>query len=297
VTDHLVAGTYGEALDVPVAHQRLPGLGLGEPAVEAHRLHEAGQLGRGGDVGAHDAARSQCAGGGVDALPGSQHVQDHPVVALPRGRELLGEVAEAQGPGRVGLPVRGTEELGDVAAGDVGELLAALVGRELAVGTDGAQERAGERTRADPGLDDVGAGEDVGHGHDLRGVLGVDHGGTARHRHHELREQRAEDEVLAAGRRRDREALLTADQVVVGHPAAVGVERLVGLEADVVLASLGVDQAHPFAGTQGPAVDAGPGFRRDVAVGGVSRGHRGTLLSPVGHWRNARSTSAVDRTP
>ena len=54
------------------------------------------------------------------------------------------------------------EELGDVAPGDVGELLAPLVGRHPARRADGAQQRAGQRPGADAGLDDVGAGEDVG---------------------------------------------------------------------------------------------------------------------------------------
>ena len=56
---------------------------------------------------------------------------------------------------------------------------------------------------ADAGLDDVGAREDVGHRDDLGGVLGVDDRGAARHRDHELAEQRPEDEVLAARGRGD----------------------------------------------------------------------------------------------
>jgi hypothetical protein len=49
------------------------------------------------------------------------------------------------------------------------------------------------------GLDHAGAGEDVGHGHDLAGVLGIDHCRAARHREHVVAEQRTDREVLDAG--------------------------------------------------------------------------------------------------
>ena len=50
----------------------------------------------------------------------------------------------------------------------------------------------GQRARADARLDDPGAGEDVGHRDDLRGVLGVDHRGAAGHREHVVGQQRAQ---------------------------------------------------------------------------------------------------------
>ena len=153
------------------------------------------------------------------------------------------------------------EELGDVAAGDVGELLAALERQHPPVRSDGPQQRAGQRAGADARLDHVRAGEDVGHRDDLGGVLGVDHGRAARHRHHELRQQRPEDEVLPARRRRDGEALLAADEVVVLEVAAVAEEALARLEAEVVPAALRVDQPDPLALAQRTAVHAGPGLR------------------------------------
>ena len=142
-----------------------------------------------------------------------------------RGQALL-EVAEPQVPGRVGLALGGGEELVDVAPGDVRELLAELERRHAAPRSDGAQQRAGEGTRAGTGLDDARAGEDVGERDDLGGVLGVDHGRSARHGHHELVEQRAEDEVLPARGGDEREALLAADHVVVVEVALVGEEPL-----------------------------------------------------------------------
>jgi hypothetical protein len=65
---------------------------LGEPAVGPDRLGEAGQLRGGGDVGADDAAGPQRVGGGVQAGPGRQHVEDDPVAPVARRRQLLGQV-------------------------------------------------------------------------------------------------------------------------------------------------------------------------------------------------------------
>ena len=132
------------------------------------------------------------------------------------GQALL-EVAEAQVPRGVRLALGGVEELVDVALGDLGELLAQLEGRDLAPRADRAQQRAGQRTGARAGLDDAGAGEDVGQRDDLGGVLGVDHGRAARHRDHELVEQRAEHEVLPAGGRGHGEALVAADHARRGR--------------------------------------------------------------------------------
>ena len=78
VADHRVARADGEPLDVPVAHQRLPGLGLGEAAVQPHGLDEARQLRRGGDVRADDAAGPQRAGRGVEALPRARACRGSP---------------------------------------------------------------------------------------------------------------------------------------------------------------------------------------------------------------------------
>ena len=167
----------------------------------------------------------------------------------------------------MGLALGGVEELVDVAAGDVGELLAQLVRRHRAPRADGAQQRAGQRARAGAGLDDAGAGVDVGQRDDLGGVLGVDDGRAARHRDDELGEQRPEDEVLPAGRRGEREALLAADHLVVVEVALVGEEALAGDQLEVVLAALLVDQPHPLALAQGAAVDAGPGLGGDVGRG------------------------------
>ncbi len=61
--------------------------------------------------------------------------------------------------------------------------------------------RSSHRLRApepDPGLDHGRAREDVGLRNDLRGVLRVDDGGTARHGHHEVGEPRSHREVLEA---------------------------------------------------------------------------------------------------
>ena len=142
---------------------------------------------------------------------------------------------------------------------------------------DGPQQRAGQGAGADAGLHHGGAREDVGERDDLGGVLGVDHGRTAGHRHHELAEQRPEDEVLPAGRRRDRETLLAPDQVVVLEVALVREEPLAGHQLEVVLAALLVGQPDPLAGPERSPVDAGPRLR---ATSGSSASGMTATLEP-----------------
>ncbi len=180
----------------------------------------------------------------------------------------------------------------DVAAGDVGELLAPLVRRHPAVRADGPQQRAGQCAGADAGLDDVRAREDVGERDDLGGVLGVDDRGAARHRDDELREQRPEAEVLAARGRRDGEALLAADQLVVLDVAAVGEEALAGHELEVVPATLLVDQPDPLTDAQRSAVDAGPGLGGHVrCLLGVGGGGDFGSIGGLGHPRELSARS------
>ena len=161
----------------------------------------------------------------VEALPGREHVQDDPVdgAGLDRVGQRLDQVADGDRPGGV----LAAEEGPDVALGDVGEVLAALEGVQHARASPTARSSDMlSAPGADAGLDDAGAGEDVGHRDDLAGVLGVDHGGAARHRQHVVGEQRAQREVLDAGGVADRRAVGRADEVVVGEVAAVGVELL-----------------------------------------------------------------------
>ena len=220
--------------------------------------------------------------------------------ALAGRRQRLGEVADGEPPGRVARP-RGAEELGRRCA----RATSANSSRRSyddtrPCGPDRAQQRAGQRAGADAGLDDVRAGEDVGHRDDLGGVLGVDHRRAARHRDHELAEQRPEDEVLAARRRGDREALLAADQLVVVEVAAVGEEALARLEADVVPPALLVGQPHPLPRPQRAAVDAGPGLGRDVgsaASGGTRRRARRTCARTLGIGPAGRSARRVPERP
>jgi hypothetical protein len=174
--------------------------------------------------------------------------------------KLVGEVSDGEAP--CGM-VAG-EELGDVLPGHVGELLAPFVRRHPAVRPHRTEQGASERTGPDPGLDDVGAGEHVGHRHDLGGILGVDHGRAPRHGDDELGEQRAEDEVLPSRRRRDREPFLAPDQLVVVEVAAVGEEPLAGLETDVVPPSLAVGQPDPLPRPERAAMDTRPCLGRDV---------------------------------
>ena len=69
VAVHPVLRTHGEALEVPPAHERLPGGRLGEAAVRADALGDPAQLGRRGDVADEHAAGDERVGDGVEALP------------------------------------------------------------------------------------------------------------------------------------------------------------------------------------------------------------------------------------
>ena len=112
VADHLVARADREPLDVPVAHQRLPGLRLGEPAVRAQRLDGPAELGGGGDVGADEAARGRAPRPPRRRTPTARACRGRPGRRAGSSSQRLGEVADGELPGRV----LAAEELVDVAA-------------------------------------------------------------------------------------------------------------------------------------------------------------------------------------
>jgi len=208
--------------------------------VGTRRLGHPGELGDGGDITDEDTTGGQCAGDDIEALPGRQHVQDDPVdgARLDGLRQGFDQVADGDPPGWV----RTAEEALDVASRDVGEVLAAFEGVQVPLVAHGPQERHAQRPRAHAGFDHVGAGEDVGHGHDLTGVLGVDHSRAAGHGEHVVAEQRTDRQVLDAGGVLHGRAVRGADEVVVGQPAAVRVEVLARHEGDRVKSALGVGQ-------------------------------------------------------
>ncbi|EHM25979.1 hypothetical protein SPW_5597 [Streptomyces sp. W007] len=258
MADHPVVGADGEALHVPVADHRLPGLRFGEAADLADGLDGARELGGGGHVGAEDAAGHQGLGDGLQALPGGEHVQ-HDAVDVGVGEVVL-EVADGQLPGRV----RGAEVALDVLLGDLGEVLAALVGVQHALLADGAQQEGAERAGSDPGLHDAGAGEDVGEGQDLARVLGVDHGGAAGHGQDVVGEQGAQREIGDVSRGADNTALGSTDQLVVRERTLVGVEVLSGFEREGVVAALGVGELYLVPDLEGPTSAGGTGRFRHV---------------------------------
>ena len=196
VRDHAVVGPHREALHVPAAHHRLGRLRLGVLPGRADRLGDARELGDGRDVAEQHAAGLQRGRDDVDALPRREHVEHDAVDGCRAARlgQRLGQVAERDRP-VLGV---GAVEGRDVAARDLGELLAALEREEAARRADRAQQPERQRARADAGLDDGGAREDVGLREDLRGILRVDDRGAARHRHDEVAEQRTQGEVLDA---------------------------------------------------------------------------------------------------
>ena len=198
-----------------------------KPVCTRMRLHRAGQLGGGGDVAAEHPAGHQHVGQRRRRSPRARACPGRP--GRPGGGSVAGtldQIADPQLPGRVGP----AEEVLDVAAGDRGEVLAALVGDQPTGRSDRAQQVTGQRTRADPGLEHPGAGEDVGADQDLGRVLGVDHGRPARHLHGDLASSGRSARIRDAARRVHHHPLGPADQVVVRDPALGGVERAAGGE-------------------------------------------------------------------
>jgi hypothetical protein len=124
VAVHPVLGADGEALEVPAPDHRLPRAGLGVSAVLAQRLGDPGQLRGRGDIADQDPAGHEGVRDDVEALPRGEHVEDDPVDAagLDHAGEGVDEVADDDTPGGVVDPEEGT----DVAAGDIGEVLAPL---------------------------------------------------------------------------------------------------------------------------------------------------------------------------
>ncbi len=112
----------------------------------------------------------------------------------------------------------------DVAYRVLGVIVAQFVRRDGALGADRPQQRARQRTRAGAGLEHPRTGEHVALVHDLRGVLGVDHLGAARHRQHVVDQQRTQHQERVAVGGLHHAALGQPDHDVVGDGAAVGVE-------------------------------------------------------------------------
>src|SRR5699024_611574 len=122
---------------------------------------------------------------------------------------------------------------------------------------DGAQEGEGEPARTYTRFNDPGAGEDVGHRDDLRGILRVDGGGAAGHEEYVVRQQRTQREEFRAGGGGDDAALGVADEVVVGEGRAVGVQHLPLDEGDRGHAAFGVGELHAIAGSERSGALAG----------------------------------------
>src|SRR5699024_9410189 len=125
--------------------------GFGEVPTVLGFLNEPGQLGGGGHVGGQDASGGQGGGGRLEVVPRGEHVQHDPVDAagFSFGGDHFGELPGAQLPGGMWL----AEEFGDVALGDLGEVLPAFDGQQVPGFPHGAQQRQGEPAGADSGFD------------------------------------------------------------------------------------------------------------------------------------------------
>ena len=162
----------------------------------------------------------------------------------------------------------------------------------------GAQQRAGERAGADAGLEHPGAGEDVGDADDLGGVLGVDHRGAARHRQHEVGQQRPQRQVGAPRRSRSPRCPRAARSGRRARRTPLWVwNTLPGAQRDRVHPPLGVGELDAVAGCERSA-GGGGGLGVDGHGGRGYAGRPAPVAQPSGQRRPARaSTSAVESTP
>ena len=116
--------------------------------------------------------------------------------------QVVLEVADGELPGGVGA----AEVALHVLLGDLGEVLAALVGVQHALVADGAQQEDAQRAGADPASTTRAPGK-MSAKEDLSRVLGVDHGGAAGH---------GQDELLAirsCNERRNNKKMLPSHQI------------------------------------------------------------------------------------
>src|SRR5699024_10644485 len=185
-----------------------------------HFRSEPGQLGGGGQVGGQHASGGQGGGGRLEVVPRSEHVQHDPVDAagFAFGGDHFGKLPGAQLPGGVWF----AEEFGDVALGDLGEVLPAFDGEQVPGLPHSTQQRQREPTGAHTGLDHTGTRIDVRHGDDLGGVLGVDDRGASRHGQYVVAEPGPQHQIGHAAAGGHHGAARAAGALVVTEPAAVG---------------------------------------------------------------------------
>ena len=218
--DHAVERAHRGAVDVPRPEQGLERLHERVAAVAPERLGELVRLDDRRHVGEEDTPRPQHARHRLHQAPGLRQIEHRPIHHLLLGQPLL---HRADAHDQVGHLAEPHVDVGERAAAEV---LALLVAHHAALGPDRAQEGQREGARAHPGLEHARAREDVGPEHHHRQVLGIDDLGPARHVEHVLGQGRAQGQVARALGGADPGPVGVADDGVVGHPAAIGVEGL-----------------------------------------------------------------------
>lgn len=136
--------------------------------------------------------------------------------------QFLDEISDRHTPGGVVEAEEGPR----VRHSDVGEVGTSFEGVDPPLLAHGPQQTHRQGTGPDAGLHHDRAREDIGHGDDLTGVLGVDHRGASRHRHHVVRQQGPQREVLDTRRVLDRRPVGRPDEVVVSEATPMRVELL-----------------------------------------------------------------------
>ncbi len=241
---HAVFWAGSQALDLPLAHEGLPSLRLGEALQLADALHDLHQLWDGGHVGHEHAARNQDVAHLLEVLPWLEHIEDDAVnwaAQLVDGD--IGQVTQARRP-----PLRLlTEVFLDVVHRVLEMIVANLVGEDVALWAHSTQQSHRKRARTRACLQDAGAHENVALNQDLSRVLGVNDGGAARHRQHVVHHEVAEEQEIAAQSRAHDRALVHSDDLVVADDALVRVEFPALFEHHGVVAALSIGQLDAIA--------------------------------------------------
>jgi hypothetical protein len=264
---HLVEWAHAEPFDVPISEQDLKDLDGGKPLFLSQGIHQGFDLDDGGEIPYEYPARQQAICCVRNYPPGFRDIQDDPI--KPRFRDPLIDIALLY------LQIGWLPHIElDVFFGPLDELLAPLIGDDLALCSYGTQQGKGEGAGADPRFENGASGVDVGIEEDEGEVFRIDDGGVPLHVHDVLYESRPEDE--------ERVALRGAHHRSLGFADDLGVEDFALVEVDVPFFPHPVEELLVVLHIQ----------EDDALTFGNGLGHHALRLSPRSeYWEELRVTA------
>jgi hypothetical protein len=181
-----VLRSHREPLHVPGPNEDLFRESLGKSTTLADCFHHSRKLGNGRDVDGENAARLENMLDGADALPRRQHVQDNPVHALcAKGKSNILKISDLAAPLCGGFANVGH----DIGPGDIGKFFSAFNGGHASAFSDSPKKRQCKSPRSHTGFEDMMTWSNIGKGHYLGRVFGINDGGTTGHGHHKITEK------------------------------------------------------------------------------------------------------------